>query len=110
MEDAAREELERQETEEERIERETQEEAHRETYDETTKTLDLRKVRVTDMKDNPRVELPPPRPPKEEAVMTAKEMLWNEAIEDYSRKHCKEGRQRTNLTKTEDTGMRKLEK
>ena len=101
--------LERDETEQMRMEREVEEESHREVYNEVDKTLDFRKVRVTDMKDNPRVVLPPPRPPQEEAVLTAKELLWNEAIQDYSRKNCRKGCQKTNLSKKEEAGIKKLE-
>ena len=41
----------------------------REIYDLETKILDFRKLRVTDMKNKPRVQLPPPRPHQEERIL-----------------------------------------
>ena len=40
-----------------------------------TKSLDYRKLKVTDMLDNPRVELPTTRPQREEQTLAAKELL-----------------------------------
>ena len=40
----------------------------REIYNPETKTQDLTKLKATDMKHNPRLHLPPPRPPQEEVA------------------------------------------
>ena len=109
MEEDARDREESGETGEERMEREIWEESSREVFDEINKTLDFRKLKVTDMKDNPRVVLPSPRPPGEEAALTAKEQLWNEAVEDYARKKCNNGRQKSNMTRQEEIGTKKLQ-
>ena len=91
MEDDTREELGRQETSEGRMDRQIGQEQQREEYNEDTQTLDFRKLRVTDMRDNPRVVLPDLRLPNEELVLEAKGLLCNEAVDDYQRKHCKNG-------------------
>ena len=70
-------------TEEERMSNDIMENMSREVYNPITKKMDFRKLRVTDMRDNPRVQLPGPRPPDEEKVLAAKEILWDEVIERY---------------------------
>ena len=47
----------------------------REVYDPGTKVADFRKMRVTDLKDNPHVHLPRPRPPEEERLLEAKGVI-----------------------------------
>ena len=95
--DAAREREEEKESEKSKMEREIREESSREIYDPERKCLDFRKLRVTDMVNNPRVELPHPRPQRKERIMGAKETLWEETVLEYKEKHCSEkGVQRTN--------------
>ena len=77
-----------QRTQEQKMEDEITENSSREVFDRGNKVLDFRKLRVTDMKDNPRVQLPSPRPPAEETVMGAKELLWKEVTEKYGEVKC----------------------
>ena len=83
----------------------------REVYSPETQTADFRKLRVTDMKDNPRVFLPKPRPPGEERVMASKDVLREEAIQAYIYENCIEkGFQKdSNLTKQQQRGPPKAE-
>ena len=65
--------------------------------------MDFRKLRPTDLRDCPRLSLPQPRPPKEEATLQAKEVIWAEATARYKALHCKEDATQMvdNLTKQE---------
>ena len=97
-------------TPEEQIIQDITENSSREVYDRGSKVLDFRKLKVYDMKDNPRVQLPPPRPPKEERVLEAKEFMWNETLERFISSNCDEkGNQRCrNTTREEQKGMKKI--
>ena len=99
-----------QRTLEEKMDDDIVENSSREVFDRDRRILDFRKLRVTDMKNNPRVQLPSPRPPAEEAVMGAKEMLWSEVTDKYSKVKCNsKGEQLvTNLTKAQKRGIAKL--
>ena len=78
-------------------------ESDRLVYNWDTNTLDFRKLRVTDLKDCPKLILPPPRPQVEEIGFITKETLWAEKYQCYRTKFCNEkGIQTTKqLTKSE---------
>ena len=73
----------------------------REVYDPGTKVADFRKMRVTDLKDNPHVHLPRPRPPEEERLLEAKGVIRENIFNQYKDQNCIEkGYQKdTNLSK-----------
>ena len=56
----------------------------REVYDPVTKSIDWRKQKVTDKRDNPRVYLPRPRPNVEELELNTKEYMYNRTIDEYA--------------------------
>ena len=82
----------------------------REFLDPERGTLDFRRLRPTDIRDCPRLMLPQPRPPPEEAMFQAKEVLWNQVVDKYIRGHCRENGDQMvdNITKQERRGIRKL--
>ena len=62
------------------------------------------------MHNNPRVNLPKPRPADEERVFAAKELVWEEAILRYKERNCdsKGIQKQDNLTKAQRRGFSKL--
>ena len=64
------------------------------------------------MRNNPRVILPPPRPPEEERTLETKEVLREEITHKYIKKNCTEkGEPRfDNLTAQQRRGVKKLNK
>ena len=85
-------------------------EDHRVIYSMSSKTLDFRKLQTTDLKDCPRLYLPPPRPQAEEAEMGAKEFSWEHRYKIFMRNSCDEsGRMKIdNMTRAERRGYFKL--
>ena len=85
---------------------------HRLIYNYQTNTLDMRKLRVTDIKDCPRLILPPARTTSEEAQILTKESLWCSKYAIYRARNCNEkGYQLTDsMTKQERRGQKKLSK
>ena len=77
-----------------------------------TNTLDLRRQRVTDIKDCPKLILPPSRPGNEEMELHNKETLWNNRYKLYRENKCNEKGfiKVDNMTKSERRGQRKLGK
>ena len=59
-----------------------------EVYCPKTKTLDLGKRRVTDLKTNRRIMMPDPRPAKEEAVLMVRRERIMQETENYIREKC----------------------
>ena len=55
----------------------------REIYDPESKTLDIGKLRCTDLRNNPRLHMPGPRPQREETMMQAKKEMYIEATKMY---------------------------
>ena len=79
-------------------------------YDKDKNTVDLGARRATDMGHNQRLFLPNPRPPQEEAILSARMGVWREVSSEYIAKECgKDGQQNVNnLTPQEQIGMNKL--
>ena len=50
-------------------------------------TLDFRKQPVTDLRDNPNVYLPKPRPNNEEKLLQMQHNMWETQIDNYADKH-----------------------
>ena len=61
-----------QEEEPKTIEQQIEEESHREVFCPTKGEIDLKKLRPSDIKNNPRVILAKPRSPREEAELTTR--------------------------------------
>ena len=72
--------------------------------------FDLRKIKASDMRDCPRLQLPSVRPQEKELMMSTKEQLWSQIYAIYAHKHCNDKGYHTvdNMTKSERTGFRKL--
>ena len=96
---------------EEKIRQEVTEESSRELFDQDRKVLDFRKLRVSDLKDNPRVILPFPRPPKEEQVLNSQEGVCVEIVDGFIRSHCLESGElkEHNITRAQKRGIYKLQ-
>ena len=77
-----------------------------------TNELNFSKLRATDLRDCPRVILPPPRPKEEEAVLTSKEIGAIQILNRYRLAKCsKKGEQLVdNLSDSERKGFEKLRK
>merc|ERR1712121_594576 len=83
----------------------------RQVFNPMEKTYDERKRRVTDLRECNRVTLPKPLLEIEEAKIEIRRGLHTEIFNNYRKEHCtKDGRQRSNLTKEEEEGLRSLEK
>ena len=83
-----------------------EENKYRETYDPDTKTIDFRKVRATDVKNNPRVCLPPARPVREEAEFMSRNVMVDKVTERFMNNNPRGD----NLTESEKAGVEKLVK
>ena len=67
----------------------------REIFNPEEKTLDFRKMRVTDMPHNQRVQMPTPRPQEEEKILEAKELIWRDEVQQFINNRCKENGEQT---------------
>ena len=82
-------------------------------YNHRTKTLDMRKLTATSIKDCPRLFLPPARPQQEEQEIFTKESLWNQAYNQFMARntHQESGKVLYDtMTKSERRGYHKLRK
>ena len=90
---------------------EEEEAKKRQIFDPIEKVIDMRKRRVTDMKENSRVILPKPLSAYEEAKIAVRRENFEKVFGDYCQEHCSEkGEQKTNLTFSQRNGLRKLRK
>ena len=96
---------------EEKTKMEQTEAKSRQVFDGEKKILDLRKQRVTDMEDNSRVTLPHPLPPNYEADIEMRRTVYKRLEGEYRRENCGDkGEQPSNLTKSEENGLKRLKK
>ena len=73
--------------------------------------FDLRKKRVTDLRENSRVILPKPLPINQEALISLRREKYNTVFRDFRRETCNSrGEQRLNLTFSQRKGLQKLKK
>ena len=80
-------------------------------YDAENSSLDLRKRRVTDTKDNSRVYLPKPVSVLQETNIFVRENAYERIFNDFYQENCNEkGQQSRNLSKSEMAGIAKLKK
>ena len=99
------------ETEEEREEMEMEDAMSREVYDAASKVFDSQKQRVTDLQQNAWVHLPRPQPVDYEALLEIRRQKYLETFQNYKTENCDEkGRQKSNLTVQQASGIRKLKK
>ena len=83
----------------------------RQPYDYKNKSLDLRKRRVTDLKENSRVILPRPLSTTEEAFIAVRRENVHNIFKEYSKEMCQEdGEQKSNLTPAQMRGLKKIRK
>ena len=83
----------------------------RQVFDCENRVYDERKQRVTDLKECTRIFLPKPLEVNQEAQIEMRREVHLRTSEEYREKECDEkGRQRRNLTLSEQRGLRKLEK
>ena len=82
----------------------------REIYDPDTLTYNLGKLKATDVRNNPKIYLPKPRPYREEQVLESKEQVYLDTWMAYQNEHCnaKGDQLETNLTNSEERGKDKL--
>ena len=80
-------------------------------YDPHTASLDLRRRKVTDTKDNSRVYMPKPISLQQETNIHVREGTYEAIFNDYCAENCDvKGRQLANLSKQEMVGIKKLKK
>ena len=97
--------------EEEKLIEEEEEAKSRQPFLHTEKKLDFRNRRVTDLKNNSRVQLPKPLPAKEEAKVEIRREAHEKVFKQYMNDCCdQKGNQSSNLTKSEARGLKKLKK
>ena len=83
----------------------------RQPYDPVGGVYDDRKRRVTDLRECSKVTLPKPLPPQYEAAIEMRRNAQQKIYEKYREKNCnKNGEQKSNLTKSEKEGIKKLGK
>ena len=84
----------------------------RQTYCPDTNTINMGRKKATDMPNNRRVFMPPPRPVKEESLLAARKNVWDNVTNDFIGKGCdKDGNQvDCNLIKGQREGLRMLRK
>ena len=83
----------------------------RQVYDTATKTFDYSKKRTTDLKENSEVKLPLPCDPMTESAINVVKKKIMDVFRHYKKKECdNEGRQETNLSKSELKGLNSLKK
>ena len=83
----------------------------RQIYNPASKSMDYRKKRATDLKENTKVYLPRPLPTQQEAFAAVRREKWLETHKKYMKENCnEEGNQKTNLTPAQERGLRKLRK
>ena len=83
----------------------------REVYDPEEKVFNMQKQRVTDLKHNAYVILPPAQEIDYESLLELRRQKQSQIFKDYVRDNCDEkGRQRSNITKQQARGLKKLRK
>ena len=94
-------------------EKELEEEAEtemkiRNVYNHEEKDMDMRRLRVTDMRNMPRTMMPPPRPNGEEAEIHVRRETWKNEARMYINKECKDdGTQKTrNMSEEQSKGLK----
>ena len=82
----------------------------RDLLSEDGKTLDMRKRRATDMKNNRKVTMPPPARPLVEAEYAMSAATWQKEFTNYKLKHCddKDEQLESNLTCGQKNGLKSL--
>ena len=111
MEDNVEDEVMTKEAEEEREKNEEEEAMTRQIYNPVEKILDLRKRRVTDMKENSKVYLPKPLPVIEEANIAIRRDKYEQTFKEFVEEKCsKKGEQKSNLSPQQRNGLKKLQK
>ena len=106
------------ETKEEKLERERVEAVAEEiaiknllVFDEDDMEVDYRKKRATSCKHNNNVILPGPMSPAEEQEIEARRVIWGKVFDDFLAEFTDEaGVQESNLTQAESRGLEKLQK
>ena len=79
------------------------------TYDCNTGIFDFRKLKVTSLKQNSKVFLPPPLAPVEESMMALRSEKYMAEFKKYTRDNCNDrGDQVSNLTKMQERGLKSL--
>ena len=98
-------------TEKEKEVHEIEEAKTRLPYDPIRLELDLKKRKVTDLKDNSRIILPKPLRVTEEAKISIRGEAFEKVFKEYVNENCdKKGKQEPNLSKSQMRGISKLKK
>ena len=98
-------------SDEEKKQLEEEEALNRSPFDPLQGELDLRKRKVTDTSENSRIYLPKPLPVQDEANINVREQTYQSIFQSYYNSECNEkGKQQSNLSKIEMTGLAKLKK
>ena len=80
-------------------------------WNEADNSVDMGRVRATDLRGNKRICLPQPLDPKKEGLLQARAALWKDVIHKYRNEHCRaDGKQKQILDKELMIGISKLKK
>ena len=83
----------------------------RQTFDPVNKIYNDRKRRVTDLDECTRITLPKPLPTKEEALIEMRREIHTRIYDEYRQEFCKKtGEQKPNLSESQVTCLRSLQK
>ena len=96
-------------TELERLEDEEFEAKRRQTFDPQLRVYDARKKRVTDLKECARITLPKPLSPSEETKLEVRREAHLSIYESYREENTRSGKQKSNLTRSEEAGLKTLQ-
>ena len=83
-----------------------EENRYRETFNPDEKSLNFKRLRATDIKNNPRVQLGEPRPTREEADLKYRGNVIDKVVEEFKR----DTKKPSNLTPSELRGIKSLQK
>ena len=99
------------ETEAEREQVELEDAMTREVFDPEEKVFNMQKQRVTDLKHNAYVILPPAQEIDYESLLELRRQKQSQLFRNYVKENCDDkGRQRSNITKQQAAGLKKLRK
>ena len=99
------------EDEKEREEMELADAMSWEVFDPVEKVFNMQKRRVTDLAHNAYVILPPAQPIEYESLLELRRLKQSQVFREYREEHCDDqGRQKSNITRQQAEGLKKLKK
>ena len=80
-------------------------------WNESDNTIDMGRLKATDLRGNKRITLPPPLKSNKENILQARLALWRSTIEEYKAQHCNsKGEQEQSMDPNLLVGIKKLQR